>query len=116
MRTDKAGAASRREFLQTSTIAAAGASLLGSLSVARGAHVSADDTIKIGLIGCGGRGTGAATQTRWGPTRTSSWWRWAMPFPTGSKQSLPNAPAQCPQSAGQGRCSARSPLHRLRRL
>ncbi len=66
MRTDKAATgrangASRREFLQTSSIAAAGASLLGSLSIARAAHVSGDDTLKIGLIGCGGRGTGAAT-------------------------------------------------------
>ncbi len=41
----------------------AGGAIVGSnLSVARGAHVYGSDTIKIGLIGCGGRGTGAAIQ------------------------------------------------------
>ena len=51
---------SRREFLKTSTVAAAGASLVGTLGIARSAHASVDDTLKVGLIGCGGRGTGAA--------------------------------------------------------
>jgi len=51
---------SRREFLRTSTTAAAGAALAGRLSVARGAHAAGGDLIKIALIGCGGRGTGAA--------------------------------------------------------
>jgi predicted dehydrogenase len=32
------------------------------LSVARGAHAAGGDTIKVALIGCGGRGTGAAVQ------------------------------------------------------
>ena len=32
----------------------------GGLSVARGAHVYGSDEIRIGLVGCGGRGTGAA--------------------------------------------------------
>ena len=33
------------------------------LSVPRSlAHAAGDDTIKIGLVGCGGRGTGAASQ------------------------------------------------------
>jgi predicted dehydrogenase len=53
---------SRREFLKTSTVAAAGASIVGSLSIARSAHASVDDTLRVGLIGCGGRGTGAAGQ------------------------------------------------------
>src|SRR5580700_9273806 len=52
----------RREFLKTSTAAAAGASLVGSLGIARSAHASVDDTLRVGLIGCGGRGTGAASQ------------------------------------------------------
>jgi predicted dehydrogenase len=47
----------RRDFLKTS--AAVGA-LAGGLSVARGAHAAGSDVLKIGLIGCGGRGTGAA--------------------------------------------------------
>jgi predicted dehydrogenase len=51
---------SRRQFLQTSTTAAMGAALVGSLSVARSAHAAGGDTLKVGLIGCGGRGSGAA--------------------------------------------------------
>ena len=54
--------ASRRNFLKTSSVAAAGASLLGGLSIARSAHASSEDAIRIGLVGCGGRGTGAASQ------------------------------------------------------
>ncbi len=52
----------RRNFLKGTTAAAAGAVLLGglNLSVARAAHPDGDDDIKIGLIGCGGRGNGAA--------------------------------------------------------
>ena len=53
---------SRRDFIKTSAVVAAGTSLLGNLSIARAAHAFGDDTIKIGLIGCGGRGTGAAKQ------------------------------------------------------
>ena len=53
----------RREFLKSSTVAAAGASLAGSLARRAGsAHASVDDTLRVGLIGCGGRGTGAASQ------------------------------------------------------
>ncbi len=51
---------SRREFLKSSSVAAA--ALAGSLSIARSAHAASDETIKIGLIGCGGRGTGACGQ------------------------------------------------------
>ena len=50
---------SRRSFLKTSG-AAAGAVLIGNLSLARGAHAAGSDVLKIGLIGCGGRGSGAA--------------------------------------------------------
>jgi myo-inositol 2-dehydrogenase/D-chiro-inositol 1-dehydrogenase len=52
---------SRRDFLKGSAAAVAGASLAGGLSVARNAHAAyADDTIRVALIGCGGRGKGAA--------------------------------------------------------
>jgi predicted dehydrogenase len=44
---------SRRDFLRTSTAATVG---LGMLS---NAHAAGSDTIKVGLVGCGGRGTGA---------------------------------------------------------
>ena len=46
----------RRDFLFGSTAAATA----GSLSLARSAHAAGSDQIKIGLVGCGGRGTGAA--------------------------------------------------------
>jgi len=51
--------ASRREFLGRSA-AVAGLAAIGPLSLARGAHAAGSDVIKIGLIGCGGRGSGAA--------------------------------------------------------
>ena len=52
---------SRRRFLQQSTAAVAAGSLVGTLGSARQAHAAANnDEIKIAVIGCGGRGTGAA--------------------------------------------------------
>ncbi|MEY3172512.1 MAG: Inositol 2-dehydrogenase [Planctomycetota bacterium] len=63
--------ASRRGFLKGSAAAAAGASLIAGLNPVRAAHVSSDETIRIGLIGCGGRGRGAADQAMntTGPTK-----------------------------------------------
>jgi anaerobic selenocysteine-containing dehydrogenase len=60
--SDKPNNASRRDFIKGSTATAVGASFIGSLSTPIGAFAQGSDTIKIGLIGCGGRGTGAATQ------------------------------------------------------
>ncbi len=54
-----ASGATRRDFLKTSG-AVAGAALAGNLAIARSAHAQGSDILKIGLIGCGGRGTGAA--------------------------------------------------------
>ncbi|MCC7465913.1 MAG: Gfo/Idh/MocA family oxidoreductase, partial [Saprospiraceae bacterium] len=51
----------RRDFLKTGTILTGGA-MLGGLPLAQAAQSLVDDTIKIALIGCGGRGTGAAVQ------------------------------------------------------
>jgi predicted dehydrogenase len=48
--------ASRRDFLKVSGVAAAG---LG-LGLAPNVHAAGADTMRIGLIGCGGRGRGAA--------------------------------------------------------
>ena len=54
---------SRRQFLQTGSSALMGASLLGALPIERSAHAAGgDDLLKIALIGCGGRGSGAADQ------------------------------------------------------
>ncbi len=52
------GAATRRDFLKTTTATAAGA-LAAQLSLTANAHAAGSDTIKVGIIGCGGRGTGA---------------------------------------------------------
>jgi myo-inositol 2-dehydrogenase/D-chiro-inositol 1-dehydrogenase len=46
---------SRRDFLKTSAVAAGTAALL-----AGGVHAAGQDVIRVGLVGCGGRGTGAA--------------------------------------------------------
>jgi len=51
----------RRDFLKTST-AIAGGTLLGGLTLERSAFAAGSDTLKIALIGCGGRGSGAADQ------------------------------------------------------
>ncbi len=64
---------SRRQFIATSTKAAAGATLITALP--RAGYAASSDTIKIVLVGCGGRGTGAAAQalSTAGPTKL-----WAM--------------------------------------
>ena len=51
----------RRDFLKTSSAAAAlGTGLLSTVSAK--AFADGDDEIKIGLVGCGGRGSGAASE------------------------------------------------------
>ncbi len=50
---------SRREFVKTTTAAAIGSTLATNFNVIPGAYAAGNDTIKVGLIGCGGRGTGA---------------------------------------------------------
>jgi myo-inositol 2-dehydrogenase/D-chiro-inositol 1-dehydrogenase len=52
---------SRREFLRRTSTVAAGTAL-ATLPVERFAHAAGSDTIKVALVGCGGRGTGAASQ------------------------------------------------------
>ena len=52
----------RRDFLKTSTAAAVGTSLLSLTGLQSAVHADSSDILKVGLIGCGGRGTGAANQ------------------------------------------------------
>ena len=66
----------RRQFLKTSAVAASGTALgagcatkpktaataASALSVAASAHAAGSDVIKVGMIGCGGRNTGAGVQ------------------------------------------------------
>ncbi len=63
--TQKGNKSNRRKFLgDSSKIIAAGTiastTSLANSALARTANVGGTDTIKIGLVGCGGRGTGAA--------------------------------------------------------
>jgi predicted dehydrogenase len=50
--------ASRRDFLKASTAAAVG----GAVAAVANAHAAGDGLLRVGLVGCGGRGTGAASQ------------------------------------------------------
>ena len=60
---------SRREFLKRSGGALTGAALASA--IAARSYAGEDNTIKIALVGCGGRGTGAAAQalSTQGPTK-----------------------------------------------
>jgi len=51
---------SRRDFLKASTAVAMTGALASQLSIARSAHAAGDDVLRVGLVGCGGRGSGAA--------------------------------------------------------
>ncbi len=59
----------RREFLKTSTLATAGGAIVGAMSLTNAVHAAGDDVLRVGLIGCGGRGTGAASQALMADTR-----------------------------------------------
>ena len=50
---------SRRDFLERSATLAGGAAV-APLAVSRAAHAAGSDVLRVGLIGCGGRGSGAA--------------------------------------------------------
>jgi len=50
---------SRRDFVKATTVAAVGGSIAAHLGSIPGAYAAGSDMIKVGLIGCGGRGTGA---------------------------------------------------------
>src|SRR5690606_21634026 len=53
---------SRRKFIKQSSLLVAGGAMAGQLSFARSAHAFGSDEIRTGLLGGGGRGTGAASQ------------------------------------------------------
>ena len=53
---------SRRTFLDRTGKTVLGAATVGSLTVPATVHAAGSDTMRIGLIGCGGRGSGAAVQ------------------------------------------------------
>ena len=56
--TEPKTGASRREFIHTTGLAATASALAGVAIPA--VHAAEDNTIRVALVGCGGRGTGAA--------------------------------------------------------
>jgi predicted dehydrogenase len=52
----------RRQFVKNATLTAGGGLLLGSLPVGASAFAAGSETLRVGVVGCGGRGTGAASQ------------------------------------------------------
>ncbi|MBI4326872.1 MAG: Gfo/Idh/MocA family oxidoreductase [Chloroflexi bacterium] len=53
---------SRRQFLKTSGTAVMGGVLMSQVSLSEKSFAANAETLRVGLIGCGGRGTGAAAQ------------------------------------------------------
>lgn len=52
----------RRDFLKTSAAATASVAALGTLDISRAAHAAGGDILRVGMIGCGGRNSGAGLQ------------------------------------------------------
>jgi hypothetical protein len=52
-------AANRRDFLKSTSLAL-GAAAASDLALGRSVHAAGSDLLRIGLVGCGGRGAGAA--------------------------------------------------------
>src|SRR5215471_477347 len=52
----------RRDFIRTTSTALAGASVLAMMNPGQAVFAAEDNTLKLALIGCGGRGTAAANQ------------------------------------------------------
>jgi predicted dehydrogenase len=64
-----APAVSRRSFLKDSSLAAATAAALGEFPFVLTSRAAPNDPIRVGLIGCGGRGTGAVLDVLGAATR-----------------------------------------------
>src|SRR5438128_1291716 len=52
----------RRDFLKTSATVIGGGAVAVDLSLLANVHAQGNDTIRVGLVGCGGRGSGAVEQ------------------------------------------------------
>ena len=105
------GSGSRREFLKLSGQMATASALAGGI-VPR-IYAAGGDTIKLALVGCGGRGTGAvadAFATTGGPVKL---YAMADLFEDRLQSSLKNLKEA---HAGQGRRPAGAAVRRLRRL
>ena len=97
---------SRRQFLQQSGHFAAAS--LAAAAVIPHVHAAENNTIRLALVGCGGRGSGAAQDalaTTSGPIKLVAM---ADVFPDRMKTSYESLAAEF---AAAGGCSGRSPFH-----
>ena len=101
------GSASRRDFLKTAAAA-------GTLAAISNAHAAGSDVLRVGLIGCGDRGTGAATQALAADSNVKLV-AMADAFEDRLQKSL-EILQKDEKVAGQARRQARPSLRRLRRL
>src|SRR5207302_6660262 len=62
---------SRRQFIETSSLAIAGS--LAALAEPKNVHAAGSEELKVGLIGCGGRGSGAASQALKADSKVKLW-------------------------------------------
>ncbi len=60
MTTEETRRVTRRDFLNTSAVAATAPLAAAQLAAARQAYATGSDRVRVGLVGCGGRDTGAA--------------------------------------------------------
>ena len=60
---------SRRDFVKQTSLAAAAGATVTQFPFVRTGHAAPDDPIRVGVIGCGGRGTGAALNVLRAATR-----------------------------------------------
>ena len=101
----------RREFLKnTGRVAAASALTATSVPLV---HAGEDNTIRVAVIGCGGRGTGAAANALTVKHGPSSWSPWPTLSRTGSTAVTRRSKRQLRRP---GRRARGSPIRRLRRL
>jgi hypothetical protein len=83
----------RREFIKHSSTAVAGAALTAALASPRAGYCAEDNAIKVALVGCGGRGTGAAANAlaTKGPTKL---WAVADVFPNKAESAVQSLSAK----------------------
>jgi myo-inositol 2-dehydrogenase/D-chiro-inositol 1-dehydrogenase len=62
MNQNESGRINRRKFLESSGAAVVGSTIAFNIGLPHNNYASSANTLKVGLIGCGGRGTGAAAQ------------------------------------------------------
>src|SRR5262245_39092292 len=66
----------RRGFLKTSSavaVSSLAAGSLATLAAPRNVHAAGTEELKVGLIGCGGRGSGAASQALKADSKVKLW-------------------------------------------